>query len=77
MRLGHEEMRGEYFLDDGAYFGQRQLRLTTAAPFALKKAVSDRRQDHVTFPAWEGASFEVIQPDLVLEFLILLLDCPG
>ena len=31
----------------------------------------------MTFPAGEGATFEVIQPDLVLEFLILLLDGPA
>lgn len=50
MRLRHEEVGGQNLLDDRAHAWQRQLRLTTAATFALEKAVGDRRQDHVALP---------------------------
>src|SRR3546814_3337728 len=69
-------MRGEYLLNDGSHARKREMRLTPSPTFALEKAVGDRRQDHVALPARKAAAFEMIEPDLVLEFLVLLLDGP-
>src|SRR3954452_16267921 len=69
VRLSHEEMGGQDFLDDGAHTRQRQMRLTPSTAFALEKAVGESRQDHMALPAGQAAPFEVIEPDLVFEFL--------
>jgi hypothetical protein len=76
MRLGHEEMGGQDFLDDGADPRQREMRLTPSTAFALEKAVGDGRQDDVTLPPRQAAAFEVVEPNFVFEFLVLLLDRP-
>jgi len=67
VRLSHEEMRGQDFLDDGAHPRQAQMGLTQSTAFALEKAVGDGRQDHVPLPSRQAAPFEVIEPDLVFE----------
>src|SRR5215207_6865284 len=74
VRLCHEEMRGEHFLDDGAHLWQCQQRLSASAPFLLKKTVGDGRQDDMALPSWQAAAFEVIESELVLELLVLLFD---
>ena len=51
--------------------------LSPSPAFVLEKAVGDRRQHDVAFPSRQAATFEVIEPNLVLEFLILLLDSPS
>src|ERR671931_1249962 len=75
--LGDEEVSAEYLGHHRSRLWEREVGLTTAPTFALEKTVGDRRQDDVAFPAGPGAAFEMIQPDLVFEFLILLLDRPA
>lgn len=40
--------------------------------FALEKAVGDGRHDDVALPPRQVAVFEVVDPDLVFEFVVLL-----
>ena len=63
VRLRHEEMRGQDFLDDGADTRQREMRLPPSAAFALEKAVGDGGQDHMTLPPRQAAPFEVVEPE--------------
>ena len=77
VRLRHEEMRGEHFLDDGAHLRQCQRRLPSSPPFGLEKTVGDGREDDMALPARQAAAFEVIESELVLEFLVLLFDRPA
>ena len=77
MRLRHEEVRGEDFCDDGADAWERQLRLPTAPTFVLEKAVRNSGQHDMVLPAGESAALEVIEPDFVLQLLVLLLDGPA
>ena len=81
MRLRDEEVRGQHFLNDGANLRQRQMRLPWSAPFVLEKTVGEGRQDHMALPSRQAAafemSFEVIGPELALEFLVLLFDRPS
>jgi hypothetical protein len=77
VRLRHEEVGGEHFLNHGTHAWQRQTRLTTASAFALEETVDDRGQDDVSLPPRQAAPFEVVEPDLVCEFLVLLLDGPS
>ena len=70
-------MGRQHLLNHGAHARQSQMRLAPAPAFVLEKAVGDRRQDDVALPAGERAALEMIQPDLVLELLVLLLDRPG
>ena len=70
VRLRHEKVRGQHLLDDGSHAWQRQVRLSASAAFVLQKAVGDGCQDDVTLPPRQSATFEVIESDLVFEFLI-------
>ena len=45
--------------------------------FVLQKAVRNGGQDDMPLPPGEGPSLEVIEADLVLEFLVLLFDGPA
>ena len=76
-RLRDEEMGGQDLLNHGADAWQRELGLAAAPPFVLEKAVRDRRQDDVALPPVQAPAFEVVETDLVLEFLVLLLDGPA
>lgn len=42
MRVRHEEMRGQDFLDNGTHARQRQSRLAATPAFVLEKTVGDR-----------------------------------
>ncbi len=75
--MRHEEVRGQDFLNHGAHLRQRELRLPAAPAFVLQKAVRDGDQHDVTLPSRQAAAFEVVEPDLVFQFLILLLDRPS
>ena len=74
--MRHEEVRGQDFLNHGAHPGQRELRLPAPPTFVLQKAVRDGGQHNVALPARQAAAFDVVEPDLVFQFLILLLDRP-
>src|SRR6266545_8020346 len=76
VRLRHEKVGGQHLLDDGSHAWQSQARLSASAAFVLQKAVGDSCQYDVTLPTRQGAAFEVIESDLVFEFLVLLLDGP-
>ena len=67
-------MGGGHLLDDGALLRQREVRLPSSAPFVLEKTVGEGRQDDMALPSRQAAAFEVIQSELVLEFLVLLFD---
>src|SRR6266540_7484590 len=71
VRLRHEKVGGQHLLDDGSHAWQSQARLSAAAAFVLQKAVGDSCQYDVTLPTRQGAAFEVIESDLVFEFLVL------
>ena len=75
--MGHEEVRGQHLLNHRAHTRQGELGLSAPSAFVLKKAVGGRRQHDVPLPARQAAPFEVIEPEFVLEFLVLLLDCPA
>ena len=44
--------------------------------FALQPGVREGSEHDVALPAGQGAPFEVIEAEFVLQFLILLLDRP-
>ena len=77
MRLRHEEMGRQHFLDNGAHAWQGERGLPTSSSFVLEKAVRECGQDNVALPAGQRPAFEVVEANLVLEFLILLLDGPS
>ena len=64
-------MGGQHFLDDGADARQREMCLPPSAAFHLEKAVGEGGQRHVTLPARQAAAFEVVEPNLVLELLVV------
>jgi hypothetical protein len=70
-------MGGQHLLNHRAHLRQREVRLPTPPAFLLQEAVRECRQDDVAVPAREAAPFEVIEPDFVFEFLVLLLDRPS
>ena len=55
---------------------RRQVRAAAEA-FALQPGVRERGEDHVALPPRQGAAFEVVEAEFVLELLILLLDRPA
>ena len=57
--------------------GNVSVGLSASAPFVLQKAVGKRRQDDMALPPRQRSSLEVIEADLVLEFLVLLFDGPA
>ena len=71
-------MRGQHLLNHRAHLRQRQVRLPAPPALVLQEAVRDARSS-TTWRCQPGqaASFEVVEPDLVFEFLILLLDRPA
>jgi hypothetical protein len=74
--MRHEEMRGENLRDHGARDGQGRQTRATAAALVLQPGVCEGRQHDVLLPSGERATFEVVESELVFEFLILLLDRP-
>ncbi len=76
MRPGHEEMRGQDLGDHRAHEGQRRQVRATSVAFALQPAVREGGEDDVPLPPRQGAPFEVIEAEFVLQLLILLLDRP-
>lgn len=58
VRLRHEEVGGQDFLDDGPDSRQREMRLTASAPLVLEKTVGEGRQDHMALPSRQAAAFE-------------------
>ena len=75
--MRHEEMRGENFGDDRPRDGQRRQSGAATTAFGLQPGIRERGQHHVALPSRQRAALEVIQPEFVLELLILLLDCPA
>jgi len=67
-------MGAENVLDDGAHLGQCEPAMLTFGSFALPEGVRQRGQDHVAVPPGQRSPFEMIECQVVLEFLILLLD---
>ena len=56
--------------------GLRKGQIVAASPlaFALDEGVRDRGQHDVSMPAVERSSFEMIEPQFVFQFGVLLLD---
>ena len=76
-RFRRKQECGEDFLHDGAHGWKRQSGRTAAHALALNVGVRDGRQDSVMLPTRPCAAFEMIEPELAFEFLILLLDGPA
>jgi hypothetical protein len=76
MRSRHEEMRREDLRDDRACYRQRRQPRADAPAFVLQPGVRHGGQHDVPMPADKRAALEVIEPALVFQFLVLLLDGP-
>ena len=77
MRSRHEEMRREDFGDHRPRDGQRRQSGGGAAARVLEPAVGQSGQYDVAMPADKRTPLEVIEPEFVLQFLVLLLDRPA
>ena len=76
-RLGRKQQRGKDFLHDGARGWEGQRRSSRRShTLALDVGVRNGRQDHVMLPPRIAPTFEVIEAQFALEFLVLLLDGP-
>src|SRR5262245_36577670 len=69
-------MSGENLLNDGAYDRQSRRVRTRSFALLLQPRVGQRGQHHVAVPSEIAAALEMIEPELVLQFLILLFDGP-
>ena len=76
MGTGDEEVCCQDLLNDGAETRQREIARRPLVSFDLQEGVGDGREGRVALPAWERATFKVIETQFVLEFLVLLLDRP-
>ena len=63
--------------DDRARDGQRGQARAAPPTFGLQPGVGECGQHDVALPSRQRAAFEVIEPEFVFEFLILLLDRPA
>src|SRR5712691_12504228 len=68
---------GEELRDEPTHGWKGQRTAATVAALALQKRVRDGRQYDVTLPTLIGSPLEVIEPEFVLQVLILLLDRPA
>ena len=71
-----EKVRRQNLGDHRASDGQGGQPRSAAAPLRLQPRIGDRDEDDVPLPARPRPAFEVIEPEFVLELLILLLDRP-
>ena len=77
MRSRDKEMRCEDLGDHRARDRQGRESRAGASPCILQPAVGHRGQHDVPMPADKRAALEVIEPELVLQFLVLLFDRPA
>ena len=71
----HQEIVGRQNIrDHGPRLGKGQVATASPLAFALDEGVGDRGQHDVSMPAVERSSFEMIEPQFVFQFGILLLD---
>src|SRR4029450_11739573 len=75
--MRHEEMRRENLGNYRARDGQGRQARTTASALVLQPGIREGRQHDVLLPSGQGATFEVIESQFVLELLVLLLDRPA
>src|SRR5687767_13731034 len=76
MRSLGKEISSENLLHDRTHCRKRE-RLLGATSFGLEEVVRECREDHVVVPSWNCTVLKMIEPELRLEFLILLFDRPA
>ena len=67
-------MGGQNIGDHRAGLGESQVEASAPLAFALNEGVCDRGQHDVSMPAVERTAFEMIEPQFVFQFGVLLLD---
>src|SRR3954447_16600675 len=77
LRVRCEIECGEDLRDEPTHRWKRERLATTVAALALQKGVGDGREYDVAVPALIGSTLEVIEPEFVLQVLILLFDRPA
>ena len=75
--MGQEIVGGQNIGDHRAGLGKGQIVAASPLAFALDEGVRDRGQHDVSMPAVERSSFEMIEPQFVFQFGVLLLDRPA
>ena len=76
LRMRGEVERGKDLADQRAHRRKRQGLAAGVPAFLLEKRIRDGGQHHVSVPPGIRTALEVVEPEFVLELLILLLDGP-
>src|SRR5262245_58434743 len=77
MRSRHKKVRGKDLGDHRAGDRERWDARAGMSPRALQPGVSHRGQHDVAMPSDKRATLEMIEPEFVFEFFVLLLDRPS